>query len=168
MQMILELHKIITKGTLENAADVGVLRRSDDIVVWDNFDNKVLHRPPPSAELLQRLQPLCDFANDEGHFTIRRCGRLFCILCWRICILSSTATAHGAGVVLSRDGAPWLWADDICFHFGGYRKSKAQILSGVCASETDGNDMTYFLLHQAQVIRDAFEWLNRHINNNSG
>ena len=63
---VLELHRIVTSGTLEDEADAGHYQRGDDqrvAIVWD--DGTILHRPPPASELPERLDDLCRFANEE-------------------------------------------------------------------------------------------------------
>ncbi len=37
VDMILELHRILTQDTLDDIKDVGALRTSDDVHVWDNI-----------------------------------------------------------------------------------------------------------------------------------
>jgi len=68
---ILEMHRVLTDGTLQDASCAGRLRKEgEDIVVEDEIGN-VLHVPPPASELPQRLQALCDFANqgdDDEYF----------------------------------------------------------------------------------------------------
>ena len=61
--LIFELHKIVTSKTLENELAAGALRITDDIQVVDH-DGNILHSPPPVTELPERIQKLCDFANE--------------------------------------------------------------------------------------------------------
>ena len=68
---VLDLHRIVTSETLDDEADAGRIQRSGedrvqiewDTPVWDG--RTVLHQPPAAAELPQRLEDLCRFANDE-------------------------------------------------------------------------------------------------------
>jgi Fic family protein len=63
--LILELHEILTSGTLQTDKDVGRFRRHDETVaVYDLADGGVLHMPPEARELPARIKLLCDFAND--------------------------------------------------------------------------------------------------------
>ena len=66
-ELVRELHRIVTDGTLENPEYAGRLQDDDAmrVSVWGE-GNQLLHRPPPVAELEARLQALCDFANDKS------------------------------------------------------------------------------------------------------
>ncbi len=62
---MLELHRILTEGTLDDPTAAGRLQRPDEerIAVVDATDGSLIHTPPPATELPARLQALCDFAN---------------------------------------------------------------------------------------------------------
>lgn len=62
VDIILELHRILTKDTLDDPQSVGSLRTSNDVHVWDNTD-QILHTPPDYRELEERLKSICNFAN---------------------------------------------------------------------------------------------------------
>lgn len=62
---VLELHQLLTEDTLDDPQDAGRFRRSDDVSVVDRRDDKLLHAPPTFAELPERMQRLCDFANAD-------------------------------------------------------------------------------------------------------
>jgi len=66
-ELVLELHRIVTDGTLENPEYAGRLQDDDAqrVAVWGDGE-QLLHRPPPVAELSARLQALCAFANDTS------------------------------------------------------------------------------------------------------
>jgi Fic family protein len=67
-ELICEIHRIVTDGTLANPASAGQLQSnpdpSDRVAVYD-AQNQILHRPPPVDELPSRLETLCRFANGE-------------------------------------------------------------------------------------------------------
>lgn len=65
-ELILELHKIVTNKTLENKEDEGTFRTRDNVHVFDNRDQQILHTPPPAKELQERINKICDFANSEN------------------------------------------------------------------------------------------------------
>ncbi|WOF17251.1 Fic family protein [Methanoplanus sp. FWC-SCC4] len=70
-EFILEVHRIVTENTLEDAA-VGRFRKSDDIVVADPGTGTVHHVPPVHTEIPGMIEELCRFANagdeDSGMF----------------------------------------------------------------------------------------------------
>src|SRR5207248_6617519 len=67
---VLKLQRVLTHDTLDDAAAAGRFRRQDeDICVSDELGH-VLHRPPAASELEERMQQMCDFANEvmSGEF----------------------------------------------------------------------------------------------------
>lgn len=164
VSMILELHKVITRDTLDNPTDAGNLRQSDDVVVHDNFDGRVVHRPPPASELWARLQQLCDFANDEKKF-IHPALRAM-ILHFMLAYIHPFVDGNGrtARALFYREMMRHdYWLIEYVSISAVIKKAPRKYYRAFVYTETDENDMTYFLLHQAQVIRDAFKWLNLHI-----
>ena len=65
IDLVCEIHRIVTEGTLDNPSAAGRFQRSEDdrVSIWDG--NEVLHSPPPAELLPARIQRLCDFANGE-------------------------------------------------------------------------------------------------------
>ena len=65
-ELVRELHRIVTDGTLEHPDYAGRLQdlQEDRVSVWGDGD-QLLHRPPPVDELPARLERLCAFANGE-------------------------------------------------------------------------------------------------------
>src|SRR5205809_4690833 len=60
-EAVLELHRILTEGTLDNPDAAGRLQRSDEerVAVFDRAGGKLIHQPPPAEQLPERLQLLC-------------------------------------------------------------------------------------------------------------
>ncbi len=61
-EMILEIHRIVTKGTIEDKL-VGVFRSTDDIVVADPVSGTIYHTPPDCVKIDEFIQEICNFAN---------------------------------------------------------------------------------------------------------
>src|SRR5690606_27707757 len=66
IDLILEIHRIVTDGTLDNPDAAGrfQLPGEDRVAVWDE-EGELLHSPPPAEQLPERLQRVCDFANGQ-------------------------------------------------------------------------------------------------------
>lgn len=63
--LVLELHRIVTDGTLDDPTAAGRLQRENEVRVAVFGDGEeVLHYPPRAAELPERLERLCAFANE--------------------------------------------------------------------------------------------------------
>jgi len=65
--LVRELHRIVTDETLDDPIHAGHLQDDDllRVAVWGH-DDQLLHKPPPVAELPERLEALCEFANGKG------------------------------------------------------------------------------------------------------
>lgn len=63
--MVLEIHRLVTEGTLDDATAAGRLRKPDEQrLVGDDF-GEIFHNPPAAEELSVRLDAMCDFANGK-------------------------------------------------------------------------------------------------------
>jgi Fic family protein len=62
-ELIKEIQKRITTETLEDSDPAGYFQTEDEkrVTVW--FQNKLIFEPPKASEINQRVQALCDFAN---------------------------------------------------------------------------------------------------------
>lgn len=67
MDLVFELHRIVTENTLKDPTAAGRLRRSDEtIVVVDDAYGVVLHEPPAAEELATRMESIRAFANGDN------------------------------------------------------------------------------------------------------
>ena len=166
-EAVLELHRIVTSGTLEDEADAGHLQPEDDrrvAIVWD--DGTILHRPPPASELPERLENLCKFANEElGTGFIHPVIRAIVLHFW---VGYDHPFADGNGR-LARALFYWsmlrhgYWLAQYLSISSILRKAPAQYARSYLYAETDDNDVTYFLIHQLQVIERAIEDLRGYL-----
>src|SRR5262249_39667268 len=61
--LVFQMHRLITDGTLKDPTAAGRFRRADEYrVVGDDY-GEVFHHPPPDTELEERMAAMCDFAN---------------------------------------------------------------------------------------------------------
>lgn len=66
-ELVCEIHRIVTDGTLDDPADAGRLQRPGELrvrIYGTQTEEQVLHVPPPAETLPERLETLCGFAND--------------------------------------------------------------------------------------------------------
>jgi Fic family protein len=61
---ILEIHRLITKGTLEKPEYEGNFRKNDEIAVYSH-DGTLLHKPVEYTEVPKLIDELCNFANNK-------------------------------------------------------------------------------------------------------
>lgn len=67
VEVILELHRILTDGTLDDPRDAGRIQTPDDhrVDVFDRRIQRSVFQPPPAAQLPERLDRLVRFANAD-------------------------------------------------------------------------------------------------------
>lgn len=162
-ESVLELHALVTDSTLDKPDAAGRLRRQDENIRVEDFEGNVFHVPPPAAELPGRLQAMCEFANGETpDFFIHPVVRAIVLHFW---LGYDHPFVDGNGRTAR---ALFYWS----MLKQGYRLfefiSISQILlraptryaQAFLHTEGDGNDLTYFVLHQAEVIREAVQALH--------
>lgn len=60
---LMEIHILVTEKTLSDPHEAGRLRMRDDIIV--SYNNETVHVPPLAETLPQRVEALCNFANNS-------------------------------------------------------------------------------------------------------
>lgn len=164
---IRELHRIITAGTLDNHADAGRIRTSDDIQVVDDTTGEVLHQPPPHVDLERRMKALCDFANagDVGHdfvHPILRATILHFALAYEHPFVDGNGRTARALFYWSalRQG---YWLIEYASISSVIAEAKIAYGKAFLDSEVDDGDLTYFLVHQCSVLKTAIERLHAYL-----
>jgi Fic family protein len=165
-ELVLSLHRLVTEKTLENASAAGRLRRPDEKrVVGDNY-GEVFHEPPPATELPARLRAMCEFANGRTpEFFIHPVIRAIILHFW---LAYDHPFVDGNGRTAR---ALFYWA---MLHWGYWlfefisisnilRKAPAEYARSFLFTETDDNDLTYFIVAQTKVMRRAIEELHHYI-----
>jgi len=165
VDMILSLHQIATKGCKDNENIAGELRESDDIVIVD-IDSNILHQPPSYKELPNRLKELCDFANqthtgEDGTTFIHPVIKAM-ILHFMIGYEHPFADGNGR---TARAIFYWFMLKNGFDYFEYISISKLlkeapkKYALSYLYSETDDNDLTYFLYYQVEIILRAIDEL---------
>lgn len=165
-EMVFAIHRLVTEKTLPDATAVGRFRRPDEkLVVGDDF-GEIFHNPPPAEDLPIRLQAMCDFANEKTPgFFVHPAVRAIILHFW---LAYDHPFVDGNGRT-ARALFYWgmLHAGYWLFEFISISSilKKAPIKYGLSFlySETDENDLTYFIVAQTKVIRRAIEELHAYI-----
>jgi Fic family protein len=166
-ERILELHRILTEDTLDNPEDAGRFRQADAVKVIDSRDNTVLHDPPTYTELPARMERLCAFANaDETslpfvHPVLRAILLHFMMGYDHPFEDGNGRTARALFYWSMARSGYWLIEYTSISHI--LRRAPARYMRAYLHTETDGNDTTYFLLHQLNTIRRAIVALHEYI-----
>jgi len=166
-ERVLELHRLVTERTLDDPADAGRLRRSDDVRVVDNRDGSTLHQPPNAGELPARLERLCAFANageDERPFVhpVLRAILLHFMVGYDHPFVDGNGRLARTLFywAMARSG---YWLTEFVSISHVLRRAPAQYVRAYLHTETDGGDTTYFLIHQLETIRKAIAALHDYL-----
>jgi Fic family protein len=163
---ILELHRVLTEGTLNDPSAAGRLQQPDEprVAVFDRDDGQPIHRPPPAEQLPERMRMLCDFANEDEesepfiHPVIRAILLHFWLAYDHPFEDGNGRTARILFFWLMRARGYWLAEYLPISRF--IRKAPARYARAFIETETDGGDVTYFLIHQLDVIQKAIDELH--------
>ena len=161
--LVFHLHQVLTENTLDDPAKAAQLRvESDQIQVVDNRDGQVLHTPPPAKNLAKRLQNLCDFANhdDPQHFihpVIKAMILHFMLGYDHPFVDGNGRTARALFYwYMAKKG---YWLTEFVSISKVLKQAPAQYAKAYLYTETDDNDITYFLIHQLEVLQKAIDEL---------
>jgi Fic family protein len=161
--MVLEFHRILTDGTLEDTDAAGRFRRADEeICVMDESDT-ALHMPPDASELEARMKAMCDFANglSDGPGFIHPVVRAITLHFW---LAYDHPFVDGNGRTaralfywsMSSQG---YWLCEFISISRILKKAPSRYARSFLYTETDDNDLTYFVLSQLKVALRAIEEL---------
>ncbi len=167
-ELIFEIHRMITEETLEKPDAAGRLRREDEVVVVEDIaSGDTLHTPPHASELDQRLAAMCDFANGNTpeqfvHPVIRAIILHFWLAYDHPFIDGNGRTARALFYWLMLRQGYWL------FEFISISevilKAPVKYVESFLYTETDQNDLTYFIIHQIDVIKKSIQLLHSYVN----
>lgn len=167
--LVLELHRIVTEGTLGDPSAAGRLQAPDDdrVAVFDRDDGSPIHRPPPAEQLPERLRLLCSFANegDDSERFVHPVVRAILLHFW----LAYDHPFEDGNGRTARILFFWLmrtrgyWLVEYLPISRILRAAPAKYARAFVETETDAGDTTYFLLHQLRVLEAAIEDLHDYL-----
>ena len=166
---VLELHRIVTEGTLKDPSAAGRLQRPDEprVAVFDRDDGQPIHIPPPAEQLPERLEMLCRFANEkeEGEPFVHPVLRAILLHFWLAYDHpfedGNGRTARILFFWTMQSRSYWLAEYLPISRF--IRDAPAKYARAFMETETDGGDTTYFLIHQLEVIERAIDDLHLYL-----
>lgn len=166
-ELLFTFHRTITDGTLTGGAEHSYLRQpGDGIGIYDSRDNTLLHDPPPADQIPQRIDALCRFANGTPtgaflHPVLKAIILHFWLAYDHPFIDGNGRTARVLFYwsVLSQQ----FWLFEFLSISTIIRKAPVKYARSFLYTETDENDLTYFILAQLQVIRRAINELYAYV-----
>lgn len=167
--VVLNLHRILTLGTLKNPDACGRLQLPEEerVKVYDERDNSVLHIPPPAELLPERLRLLCDFANGKTkakgflHPVIRAIVLHFWLAYDHPFEDGNGRTARALFYWAMLRSGYWLF--EYLSISSLLKKAPGQYARSYLHTETDGNDLTYFIASQLRVIQLSLVALDKYL-----
>lgn len=166
MSLLLDVHKSIAYRTMEKAADEGSLRRSDDVYVVNGITGEVAHTPPTFTEIAHILDDLFVFANretdDEFIHPIVKGIIIHFVLAWIHPFVDGNGRTARSLVYwyLLKKG---YWLTEYLSISRVIYKNKKRYERMFLQTEADGMDMTYFILYNLQVMKQAIEDLRKYL-----
>jgi Fic family protein len=167
--LICDIHRIVTAGTLDDPSAEGRVQLPGQarVVVEDLQDGSTLHLPPPAEELPDRLQRLCDFANQASNAVsyvppVVRAIAVHFMLAYDHPFLDGngrTARVLFYWSMLNQD----YWLAEFLPISRLLKKAPSQYARSFLHSEQDEGDLTYFVIHQLQIIQRAISDLQKYL-----
>lgn len=165
--LVFEIHKLVTEKTLNDPTAAGRFRRPDEVIeVVDDYGN-VYHSPPPAEELSERMKKMCAFANNSEshdgyiHPVVRAILLHFWLAYDHPFVDGNGRTARALFYWAMLRNRYWIF--EFTSISARLRKSPIQYGKSFLYTETDDNDLSYFLIAQIQVIRQAIRDLQDYI-----
>lgn len=172
-QLVFDLHEIITRETLDEPTAAGRFRKeSEDIkVYWSEEEDTLVHVPPHASELPWRMKKMCEFANAEDdlgfiHPVIRSIILHFWLAYDHPFFDGNGRTARALFYWSMLRHGYWLFefisVSEIIL------KGKARYVKAFLYTETDRNDLNYFIIYHLGAIQRAIGALHDYIARRAG
>lgn len=162
-KLVLDLHSVLAKDTLDDPSAAGRLQRpaEERVKVVDNLSHRILHVPPAAGELPGRLERMCEFANDVDnnkvfvHPVVRAIILHFWLAYDHPFVDGNGRTARALFYWSMLAQGYWLFEYLSISRI--LRQAPAKYGRSFLYTETDDNDVTYFIVYQLEVILRAIE-----------
>lgn len=165
-ELILEIHRIISKNTLGDPDDEGAFRTNNNINVVDGVTGEIFYTPPDHIHIESMIKDLCDFANavDEKEFIHPIVKAI--VLHFLIGYIhpfndgnGRTARAIFYWYLISKE----YWLIEYLSISRILIKSSSQYARAYLYTEYDENDVTYFIDYNLKSIELALKSLRDYI-----
>ncbi len=167
-EMLLDVQKRITNKTMDDPTDGGRFRvDSDNIAVVDHATGEITFEPPKEADMRSELKRLIEFANedDESDSSYLHPFIKATILHFWIAYLHPFVDGNGR---TARAIFYWYllkkkyWLFEYLSISRIIKKAKTRYDKAFLDTETDDNDLTYFVLYMSHVTCQAIDELKKY------
>ena len=167
IELILQVHKLMTEKTLKNAEDAGRFRtNNDNIVIYDVMADETVHTPPDASMIPEFVKDLCDYFNDNNstpylHPIIRGIIIHFMIGFFHPFVDGNGRTARALFYwYMLKEG---YWMTEYLSISRVIAKSKKAYEKAYLYSEKDDFDLGYFINYNLKVLEQAYNELKNYI-----
>jgi Fic family protein len=170
-EAIIQIHSMLTEGTMEEEDQCGRLRTdADNVVIYSRESPPtLLHVPPPARELEARLKSLCDFANQPEHSdTSRFLHPVVRAIAIHFQIGYDHPFCDGNGRT-ARALFYWAmlnsgyWLTEYLSISSVLKKAPSKYIRAYLYTESDSCDLSYFVAQQLEVIEQAIAGFHEYV-----
>ncbi len=163
---IQEVHRKISADTLDNPADEGRFRTTNDIVVQNAITGEIVHTPPSWNEIESLLNDLCKFANEDDpdnfiHPIIKGIIIHFVMSYLHPFVDGNGRTARSMFYWYLLQKGYWL-LEYLSISKIIY-KGKAQYEKAFLYAEADELDISYFIHYHLEAMYQAYQDLKKYL-----
>ena len=164
--LLLQVHELMTTGTLDCPEDAGRFRTHNEIVVGNSITGEIVHRPPRHECLPAFAQNLCVFFNTSTSATFIHPLIKGFIIHFLIAYYHPFADGNGRTAramfywyMLKENYSlvEYLSISHIIY------QTKARYEKAFLYTECDGNDLGYFITYHLDVLDKAIERLKKYL-----
>ncbi len=167
-ETLMDVHRVLTEDTLDDPTAAGRLQHSNEerVTVVDNASMKILHSPPPAKALRSRIDKMLEFANEtESDIFIHPVVRAIILHFW---LAYEHPFVDGNGRTaralfywsMLRQG---YWLFEYISISRILKKAPVKYGRSFLETETDDDDLTYFINYQLEVIGHSLQDLEGYL-----
>jgi len=164
--LVFDIHRMITGGTMKFPSEAGRFRRNNESVHVAGNSGEVLYVPPPADQLEERMQAMCDFANGSTpesfiHPVLRSVILHFWLAYDHPFVDGNGRTARALFYwsMLRHD----FWLFEFIPISRTVRKARSKYYRTFLYTETDENDLTYFILYHLDIVTRSIRELHDYV-----
>lgn len=166
IEKLLEIHKLISSGTIDNIDEEGKIRDNDNIFLVNEKESEIAYTPPTHTELNTLLIDLIKFFNKEDEENFIHPIVKGIIIHFMLSYIHPFSDGNGRTarslfyLYLMKRGyflTEYLSISRIIY------KSKAKYEKAFLYTEHDENDLSYFLHYNLIVMKKAYQELKSYL-----
>lgn len=165
LALVEELRQIVVENTLDDDDAPAFRQPGDGIAVYDD-QNVRLHLPPSADEIPERMERMCRFANEAAPGAFLHPAVKAVVLHFWLAYDHPFTDGNGRAAralfywSMLREG---FWLAEYLSISPFLARAPARYARSFLYTETDDNDLTYFILAQLRVIEQAIEQLQQYV-----